>query len=79
MLRADASGAPVLTDGGNVLYDCHGFPRGGDPATLGRTLRQTVGVIDSGIFAGMASEALVALSTTDIRRLLPGDAAPRLG
>jgi ribose 5-phosphate isomerase A len=71
VLRVDAAGAPAVTDGGNVLYDCHDFAAGADPATLAHGLRQTTGVIDSGIFVGMVSEALVALTPTEIRRLIP--------
>ena len=52
-----------------ILYD---VDAGMDPAALAGELRQTVGVIDSGIFIGMASEAIVAHSPTLIGRLLPG-------
>jgi ribose 5-phosphate isomerase A len=72
VLRVDSSGAPVITDGGNLLYDCYDVDAGMDPAALAGELRQTVGVIDSGIFIGMASEAIVAHSPTLIGRLLPG-------
>jgi len=71
VLRVDRSGAPVVTDGGNLLYDLHDVEGGTDPAALAAKLRQTVGVIDSGIFLHMATEAIVAYSLTDIRRLRP--------
>jgi ribose 5-phosphate isomerase A len=69
VLRVGADATPVTTDGGNLLYDCHDIDANADPATLGAHLRQTVGVIDSGIFIGMASEAIVADSPSEIRRL----------
>ena len=62
----------MITDGGHVLYDCYDVAAGTDPATLAGELRQTVGVVDSGIFIGMASEAIVAHSLAQIGRLFPG-------
>ena len=71
VLRLDGNGAPVLTDGGNLLYDCHDIVAGTDPAALADHIRLLVGVIDSGIFVGMATEAIVARSPTQIERLGP--------
>ena len=71
VLRVDARGAPATTDGGNLLYDLQDVAAGTDPASLAATLRQTTGVIESGIFLGLATEAIVAHSPTDIRRLRP--------
>jgi len=76
VLRVDGAGAPAITDGGNLLYDCHDVDPDADPATLAAQLRQTVGVIDSGIFVGMATEAIIAQSPTEIRRLRPTVARP---
>jgi ribose 5-phosphate isomerase A len=63
-LRVDGNGGPVITDGGNLLYDCHDVSANTDPAILAAELRRIVGVIDSGIFVGMATEAVVANSPT---------------
>ena len=71
ILRVDDAGAPVVTDSGNLLFDCHDVAVGTDPASLAARLRETVGVIDSGIFVGMATEAIVAHSPTELRRLRP--------
>ena len=71
VLRVDSDGAPVTTDGGNVLYDAHDIDAGTGPEALAAALRRTVGVIDSGIFIRMATEAIVAESPTVIRRLKP--------
>ena len=71
VLRVSTDGAPVATDGGNLLYDCHDVDAGTEPATLACELRETVGVIDSGIFIGMAAEAIVAYTPDAIRRLRP--------
>jgi ribose 5-phosphate isomerase A len=71
VLRVDGKGATVMTDGGHLLYDAHDVDPGTDPEALAAALRQTVGVIDSGIFIRMATEAIVAESAAVIRRLKP--------
>jgi ribose 5-phosphate isomerase A len=57
--RQDSQGRAVITDEGNYLLDCR-FPPISDAATLGRSLMSVVGVIEHGLFVGMASEAIVA-------------------
>lgn len=49
ILRNDAAGKPFVTDGGNLLYDCH-FGAIDDPGGLAVRLSSLVGVIDSGLF-----------------------------
>jgi ribose 5-phosphate isomerase A len=53
-----AGGAPFVTDGGNYIADCavSGIP---DPAALEKTLAAMVGVVDSGLFIGLASTVIV--------------------
>ena len=59
-LRTDADGEPCLTDNGNVLLDC-GFAGGiEDPAALEASLARRAGVVESGLFLGVAGEAVVA-------------------
>jgi len=62
-----ADGAPFRTDGGNLILDCHFGPIA-DPAALEARLSQTIGVVESGLFIGMASTALVAMPN-GVRRL----------
>ncbi|GGJ63831.1 ribose 5-phosphate isomerase A [Deinococcus aquiradiocola] len=50
---------PYLTDNGNYIFDA-AIPAGTQPATLERTLKGTLGVIDTGFFLGMATRAFVA-------------------
>jgi ribose 5-phosphate isomerase A len=57
-LRTDDAGAPVVTDEGHHLLDCEIGP-GADPADLGRALKATTGVVEHGLFVGMADEALL--------------------
>ena len=53
--------APVRTDGGNVIYDiaCGVIA---DPAVLAVTLKQVTGVVEHGLFLGLAESALVGES-----------------
>ncbi len=51
-------GTPFATDGGNYLVDCV-FPAIGDPAVLERQLSAITGIIESGLFIGLASTVIV--------------------
>jgi ribose 5-phosphate isomerase A len=61
-LRRDPSGAPYRTDGGNLILDCK-FGLIDDPVALEAALAQVIGVVETGLFTGMTSMALVASST----------------
>jgi ribose 5-phosphate isomerase A len=54
-----AGAEPFRTDGGNLIVDCH-FGRIADPAALERALSETIGVVETGLFIGMATTAIVA-------------------
>ena len=51
--------AVFKTDSGNVIYD-FGFGRIGDPALLSRTLSCVTGVVDHGLYVGIARICVVA-------------------
>jgi ribose 5-phosphate isomerase A len=53
-----ASGAPVVTDNGNLILDCQ-VKAITDPAGLDRTLRELPGVVGTGLFVAMAHAVLV--------------------
>ena len=53
------SDQPFQTDGGNYILDCTFGPLA-DPAALEKALSNTVGVVESGLFIGMADIAFVA-------------------
>src|SRR4051794_8183978 len=57
-LRTGDDGAPVVTDEGHLLLDCE-LPREGDLAQLGAAIKRTVGVVEHGLFLGLASLALI--------------------
>ena len=61
-LRRDAQGALFLSDGGNYIVDCaYGAIR--DPDALARALDSIVGVVEHGLFIGIATTVLVAGET----------------
>jgi ribose 5-phosphate isomerase A len=47
-----------VTDEGHLLLDCT-MPDPTDPQTLGDALKATVGVVEHGLFIGLADEALL--------------------
>ncbi|MFL6257258.1 MAG: ribose-5-phosphate isomerase RpiA [Pyrinomonadaceae bacterium] len=59
LLRRDTNGEPFVTDNGNYILDCRcGAIQ--DPARTERELKSLVGVVESGLFVGMADTAVVA-------------------
>jgi ribose 5-phosphate isomerase A len=56
-LRTKADG-PFITDNGNEILDCN-FGRIADPPALARELSGTPGVVEHGLFIGLASIAFV--------------------
>ena len=56
---ATASDEPFMTDGGHVILD-GAVPGGTDIVDLGKAIKATTGVVEHGVFAGMADEVLVA-------------------
>lgn len=58
ILRRDGE-SPYLTDNGNLILDCY-CGAIDDPAALERELKLTVGVVECGLFVGMAEAAFIA-------------------
>jgi len=54
-----ADGEPVRTDEGNLILDCR-FPGIDDPWALDRAIDAIPGVVEHGLFLGLASMAVVA-------------------
>ena len=57
-LRIKSDGSPFITDNGNYIYECKfpGIPR---PDVLEAALERRAGIVESGLFLGMASVVLV--------------------
>jgi ribose 5-phosphate isomerase A len=72
-LRADAHGNPYVTDEGHHILDCR-FEKIPDPAALAHALSGMPGVVEHGLFVGMADVVMVAKGTqvVELRRTSSG-------
>ncbi|KQP10820.1 ribose 5-phosphate isomerase [Methylobacterium sp. Leaf99] len=59
LLRAGADGAPLRTDGGHHILDAH-LKRIPDPEALSAALWAVPGVVEHGLFLGLATGAILA-------------------
>ncbi len=59
VVRQDASGKPYVTDEQHHILDCH-FGEMRDPDRLAQQLSEMPGVVEHGLFIGMASVAIFA-------------------
>lgn len=57
--RTRDEGEPYITDSGNYLIDCR-FQGIRDPASLGERIKSITGVVDHGLFLGIARRVIVA-------------------
>jgi ribose 5-phosphate isomerase A len=69
-LRLSADGKRYLTDQGNWILDC-AFPPISDPVALATELAGRAGIVEHGLFCGLASEVIVA-GEAGIRELRRG-------
>jgi ribose 5-phosphate isomerase A len=60
VLRIDADGQAVRSDGGNVFLDCRFADGIADAPALATRLAERAGVVDHGLFLEIADEAVVA-------------------
>jgi ribose 5-phosphate isomerase A len=72
-IRLDDRGDVVVTDEGHYILDCE-LPATGDLAALGAAIKAEVGVVEHGLFIGMASMALLGNDdgTVETVRRVPG-------
>jgi len=76
VLRSQAGGGPFVTDGGHYILDCS-FEKGLSIQSKAAQLHDTVGVVEHGMFLGMATEVHVG-SATGVRVLrMNADTAQR--
>jgi ribose 5-phosphate isomerase A len=66
-LRKTPDGKPYVTDNSNYIYDCR-FSRIDDPRAIEQALKSRAGIVESGLFLGIAQVALVA-TDTGVKRL----------
>ncbi len=67
VLKKDATGEPYRTDGGNLILNCATGDLS-DPAARERELSMVVGVVETGLFIGLATTVLVA-TQAGVRRI----------
>jgi ribose 5-phosphate isomerase A len=60
-LRTQPDGSAFLTDNGNQILDCS-FEKIADPSALALALSDTAGIVEHGLFIGLAKLALVGFS-----------------
>jgi ribose 5-phosphate isomerase A len=70
-LRATEEGGPVVTDEGHHILDCD-LAAEGDVAELADALKATIGVVEHGLFLGMADEALLGRPDGSLEIVRPG-------
>lgn len=70
-LRVGERGDVVVTDEGHYILDCE-LPGEGDLAALGDAIKAEVGVVEHGLFLGMASLALLGNDDGSVERVSPG-------
>ncbi len=58
-VRTNKDGSEYITDEGNLILDCSGLLLD-NPQAMAATLDSIVGVVEHGLFLGMASKALIA-------------------
>jgi ribose 5-phosphate isomerase A len=59
VLRRTASGEPFRTDQGNQIFDCSFGPIA-DPGALAASLERRAGIVEHGLFLGLATDLFVA-------------------
>jgi ribose 5-phosphate isomerase A len=64
-VRQKADGSTFITDQGNIILDARFGPLP-DPATLARLLKARTGIVEHGLFIGLATQVIVA-DTAGIR------------
>ena len=69
-LRTRDDGEPFVTDEGHLILDC-ALPAEGDLTAFGAALKAQTGVVEHGLFLGMASEALLGAPDGTLVTLLP--------
>jgi ribose 5-phosphate isomerase A len=70
-MRQNNKGVPFKTDQGNLILDCDFGPIA-QPEALATQLNARVGIVEHGLFLGLATEIVVA-GPAGVRHITPGD------
>lgn len=71
VVRRDANDEPFVTDQGNLILDCDFGPIA-DPESLSARLNQRVGIVEHGLFLGLATDLIIA-SRDGVRHIKRGN------
>lgn len=71
-LRMGRDGQPFVTDSSNYIFDCH-FGRIDDAESLDEALKFIPGVVENGLFIGIADAAIIA-DASGLREIASADA-----
>jgi ribose 5-phosphate isomerase A len=74
-VRQQSNGTPFKTDQGNLILDC-AFGPIRQPATLAAKLDTRTGIVEHGLFIGLATEVIIACAD-GVRHLTPGPTGVR--
>ncbi len=58
-IRLDEKAQPYITDNNNLIYDCR-FQHIDDPHALDQKIKSRAGILETGIFVGIASDVVIA-------------------
>jgi ribose 5-phosphate isomerase A len=75
VLRLKIDETPFKTDQGNLILDCHFGPIK-DPGALAARLNERAGIVEHGLFIGLATDVIVA-GPQGVRRMTRGDSNDR--
>jgi ribose 5-phosphate isomerase A len=70
-VRAGPAGAPYRTDNGNEILDLTWDDGVGDPAATAAALKRITGVVESGLFVGLAGRVLIGQADGRVEERLP--------
>ncbi len=68
LTSSDEGGSPFTTDQGNLILDCD-FGALASPASLAGQLEERAGIVEHGLFLGLASDVIVGTEAEGIRHL----------
>ncbi|MBN2490441.1 MAG: ribose-5-phosphate isomerase RpiA [Planctomycetes bacterium] len=74
-VRQDASGKPFVSDQGNLILDADFGPIA-DPAGLAAALKARTGIVEHGLFIGLATDVIVGKSAHRVQHLRRASGGP---
>jgi ribose 5-phosphate isomerase A len=70
-VHEENSSVPFITDNGNYILDCRLAEAPDEPAEFDRSLKNIVGVVETGLFIGMASRIYIGMPNGRVEEFHP--------